>query len=169
MPSFAQFGVEPSFLSLIVGQAAIVLIACSILLAVVKDLFEVKTIRVGLAGAEIQRTVPVLANVRADFLRVAIRAFSFALPSIYLALALCVAMVERSPIREIDGKPTKIADIKLVTPIWSTQFQLNLQTIYYWELMLHLAIVVIVSVIFWSMVRIRHDDCRDRMAGGTTV
>lgn len=169
MPTFAQFGVEPSFLSLIVGQATIVLIACSILLTVVKDLFEVKAIRVGPPGAEIQRVVPCLATVRADCLRVAIRAFSFALPPIYLILALCVAMVERAPASEIDGKMIKIANVEIHTPIWNAQFKLDLQTIYYWELMFHLAIVVVVAAIFWWMVRIRRDDCRDRMIGRTPM
>jgi hypothetical protein len=169
MPSFSQFGVEPSFLSLIVGQATIVLIACSILLTVVKDIFEVRAIVVGPAGAQVRRIVPCLATARADHLRVVLRLFSFALPTIYAILSACVFLVERSPLRDVDGKQIRVAELQSPFVIWDKHLIFALQDVYYWELIFHLGVVVIVAIIFYWMVRIRRDDCAGKLAGRIRV
>ncbi len=164
MFSFTELGLAPSLLGVIVGQAAIVLIACSILLGVVKDLYEVMEVSVGVPGERKRKRLrSVLAGGCADRLRVFIRLFSYALPLAYIFIGFLVLLVQKAPVVTIDGKALRIAIVRSPFPQWDFAMQFDLQTVYSLELIFHFIVVVTVAIILFWTVGVRREASKQRL------
>jgi hypothetical protein len=150
-----------SLLSIILGQAAIILIACSMLLVVVKDLNELRVVSAGLPNQRKKKEYqPVLSTRCADRLRVFIYLFSMLLPASYLFIGFCVILVERSR-SIINGK--RIAEIRSPISIWDFSYSFGLQEVYEAETIFHFGVVVIVAFIFFWMTGVRREVTKERL------
>lgn len=157
-----EFGLSPSFLSIILSQAAIVLIACSVLLVVVKDLYEVREVRVGLPGRRRRRENQlVLPGVCADRLRMFLTLFSVLLPAMYVFIGFCVLLVETGRIPP--GKTEQAAQIRFTLSSWEYSFSFRLNEVYGLELIFHFIVVVIVALIFFWMTGVRRKTTKLRL------
>lgn len=161
----AELGLHTSFLSVILSQAAIVLIACSVLLVLVKDLYEthVKTVGLSIQRKKEKENRLVLSGRCADRLRVFLRLFSILLPSFYLFIGLCVLLVEKGKLVTVDGQQTKQAEVRSPFSAWDFSFSFGLQQVYVLELIFHFIIVFLVAFTFFWMTGVRREAMRERL------
>jgi len=162
--SLSEFGLEPSFLSVIVSQAAIILIACSVLLGVVKDLYEVQEFNAAPPRQRrITRVRPVLTGKCADRLRFFVRAFAMFLPVFYLMLGVLILLVEKGTVIEEGGKKIKHGIIRSPFLQWDKSLVFDLQEVYFLELIVHFLIVFVVALIFYWTVSVRREVSNQRL------
>jgi hypothetical protein len=146
-------------IAVIVSQATIILVACSVLLGLLRDLYEDRKVRSGVSGSRKEVTAPLLGGQGAVRLRQFLRVFSTGLVLFYTIIAIAVFVVEVIGVPLEDGRTVMF---KLAVPKWNSEIVFNLADVHQFELRGHFAIVVIVAAIVACMVRVRHNEARRR-------
>ncbi|MDO8876151.1 MAG: hypothetical protein Q8M24_21595 [Pseudolabrys sp.] len=150
---------SPSILSVIVGQATIILVACSVLLGLMRDLYEDKKPQTDTPNHKRTTIAPLLESQAAARLRWALRWFSTLLGMFYVFIAIGVVLVQVSGIGLNDGKAVFF---QASFPVKKIDIAFNLQDIYEFSVTGHFIIVVTVSLIVACMVRVRHSEANSR-------
>jgi hypothetical protein len=139
-------GIIPTLLSVIMAQATVVLIACSIVLSLQRDLYEDDRGR----GRR-----PLLASAGAQRLRWFLRWFVIGLALYYLVLALAVGLIEFSP-----NNSDQLLD--LTSSRLAIHISLTLQDVYVYATRAHFIIVVLIALIVGCTARVRHQEAERR-------
>jgi hypothetical protein len=135
------------------------MVACSVVLTLLRDLYEDKKTPTDVHPDASFRPAPLLDSSAAYRLRRIVRWFVRILVFFYAIIALGVLAIELAPNKQTD--PTKPV-VFLDFPGWGFDVKLSLIGIYQFATTGHLLTVVTVAGIVACMVRVRDNEARER-------
>jgi hypothetical protein len=153
MKTLAELGIAPTLLSIIMAQASIVLIACSIVLTLLRDFYEDDKQVAADAPAR-----PLLVSTGAERIRDFLRTFLYIISLFYTALGLAILLVEFWPDNVKDAFEFKSRMIDIT-------FRFDLQGVYSVASYGHFAIVLVIGLLVAWAARVRDQEARTRWAG----
>ena len=153
MPVSAS-GVATTPLSSIMAQATIILITCSIVLSLLRDLYEDQKVQTGTGKQRKTVTGPLLVSTSANRLRWFLRWFVVALTLHFAILALSILAIEITP-----GGPDDVFIMHLRGG-WKVRYAFD--DVHTYASRAHFIIVVVVGMIVACTARVRDQEARQR-------